>query len=92
MGAQEEQGGASTRAGEGSEVGKWDLREEGSRGEWRSRKTEGGAALRQQSAAGLDSVLQKPGHLFLTRPGLGCALSSFVIQQTLAAPLLFAGL
>lgn len=79
MGAEEEQGGASTSAGEGSEVSKWDLREEGSLGEWRSRKTEGGAALRQQSAASLHSVLQKPGHLFLTHPGLGCALSSLVI-------------
>lgn len=61
-------------------------------GNFRSRRTKGGATLRQQSAARLDSVLQKPGHLFLARPGLGCVLCSLVIQQTLAARLLFAGL
>lgn len=63
----------------------------GPAGNFRSRTTKGGAALQQQSAAGLDSGLQKSGHLFLARPGLGCALSSLVIQQTLAARLLFGG-
>lgn len=63
----------------------------GPAGNFSSRRTKGGAALRQQSASRLYSVLQKPGHLFLARPGLGCALSSLVIQQTLAARLLFSG-